>query len=171
MGRPAALYLSAESADSVLSQVLMNSTLRLAAMPKIVWLALLCAPLVGALFILTTIIKAGTPPDRPAMTRTTVGATPSEKNDDSSPTKADRLPLSGPRYPNRDADNRKLTAIEVEQAAAPPQTISPEPPLISKPAPTKNVQPQTRRQAVKSHTVSKRDRLERVQQAPVGAAV
>jgi hypothetical protein len=135
-------------------------------MPKIMWLALLCAPLVGALFILTTIIKAGTPSVRPATMLTAVETTPSVSKRDETPlTKADRLPLSELGSLDRDADTTKLVPTQVEQTAPPPPAISPTPSLASKQVATSSTRP-TRRHAAKSSIVGKRSQPARLQQAP-----
>lgn len=134
-------------------------------MAKILWLALLCAPLLGALFIVTTIIKAGMPPDRPAAP-IKVGTPPFAKDDDEPFTKADRLPLSGSPSPTSDAENGILATIEPGQPDPPPPTISPAPPLTSKPAATSSTRPPARRHATRSPTVRRRSQPERLQQAP-----
>jgi hypothetical protein len=128
-------------------------------MPRIIWLALLCAPLVGALFILTTIIKTGDPSDRLAM----LAAIAPSKNDDDAPiAKADRLPLSEPAMPTVVVNNRHFATIQVEQPDLASPTITPAPRLTST-EPSSSTQPRARSHAWRPPpTISRRSRMERM---------
>jgi hypothetical protein len=129
-------------------------------MPRIIWLALLCAPLVGALLILTTIIKTGDPPDYLA---TLAASAPPKKDDDAPIAKADRLALNRPAMPIVAVDNRHFATIEVEQPDLPPPTTTPVPRLTST-EPSSSTQPQARSHAWRPPpTISRRSRRERIQ--------
>ena len=154
----AAIYLSTEATDSLFE---FDDSHRAAAMPKITWLALLCAPLLGALFILTTIIKAGVPPDNTASAESV--ETTSKRDGGAPIAKADRLPLNEPAMPTIDLDKRNFATIEVE--TPPPRAISLAPPLPSTAAPG-SPQPSTRRHAAKPPAIRKRFRPEQVQRVP-----
>jgi hypothetical protein len=139
---------------------------RLFAMAKILWLVLICAPFVGALFVVwTTIINASTPPANP-ITSQTAAAAPIMEEDDDRLAKADRLPLSGSPSPSSNADNANLATIEPERPDQLLPTISEAPPLASKPAATRSTRPPARRHATRPPTVRRRPQPERVQQAP-----
>ena len=133
-------------------------------MAKILWLALLCAPLLGALLILTTIIKAGAPADRVAAP---IKTTPFETSDDGRFTKADRLPLHGsPSSQSNDAENADLTTNQPKAPDQPPLTISPSHTVASKAAATSSTRFLARKHATRSPTVRRRSQPERLQQPP-----
>jgi hypothetical protein len=96
-------------------------------MAKILWLVLLGAPLVGALFVLwTTIINASTPPPASPIT-TLTDPTPPIENDDGPLAKADRLPLGETGSPKTNTD-LKLILQEQPAVVPPPPAISQLPP-------------------------------------------
>jgi hypothetical protein len=112
-------------------------------MAKILWLALLCAPLVGALFVLwTTIINASTrPPANPITTRTDT-ARASVDNDDGPLAKADRLPL---REISTSQTNTELQPVPPKPSPImqPAPAIAPATPLLAKPTAISNARPAT----------------------------
>ncbi len=135
-------------------------------MAKILWLVLLCAPFIGALFVVwTTIINASTPPANP-ITSQTAAAAPIVEEDDNPLAKGDRLPLNGSPSPSSNADNANLATIAPKPPDQPLPTISEVPPLTSKAAATSSARPPPRRYATRPPTVRRRSQPERLQQTP-----
>jgi hypothetical protein len=93
-------------------------------MAKILWLVLLCAPLVGALFVLwTTVIKARTSPPASSITTQTGVASPAVETDVRKLEKADRLPLSETE-PSTTKPALGFVPLEQPPVVSPPLTIS-----------------------------------------------
>ena len=113
-------------------------------MARILWLILLCAPLVGALFVLwTTIINASTPPPANPITTRVDAATPPVENDDGPLAKADRLPLREIGYSQtntelKPAPPKPPPIVSLPAAIAPASPVPPKPTAISnaRPAPS-----------------------------------